>query len=176
MSKFLLTLMSILVLAFGTSFAQEDTTIETDVSDDGAEVVVAVEAAEGVDFDTGQFVGIAGPFPLSVLYGLENVQLFGTEPDLRFRLSGDLTVPNFNLGVDALFDIAQLEQNIQLYGGPGLELGAIFPLQPAFGLVGVLGGEYRFNRELGFFAELGTSLSVPIDLRPRGALGVNYHF
>lgn len=178
MYKLLFTLMSIFVLGLGSTFAQEDTTIETDVSEEGAEVVVSVEAAEGVDFDTNSYVGASVPLPLgfSTHYGLENVQLFGVEPDLRFRLSGDVAASSVNLGIDTLFDIAQLEENIQLYGGPGLELGTVFPLVPSFGLVGILGGEYRFNREIGFFAELGTNIRVPLDLRPRAALGVNYHF
>ncbi len=176
MNKLRVTLLSLLLLGMSATFAQEDTTVEAEASEEGVEVVVAVEAAEGVEFDTTQFVGASVPFPLSAHYGVENVQLFGTEPDLRFRLSGNFLAASLNLGVDALFDIAQLEDNIQLYGGPGLELGTVFPVVPSFGLVGILGGEYRFNREIGIFAELGTGVSVPFFFSPRASLGVNYHF
>jgi len=170
MRKLLVTLLSVFTLGLGLAFAQTD----VDTTEEG--VVVEIEAQEGVEFDTTQFVGIALPFPLSVHYGLEDVQLFGTEPDLRFRFSGNVLVPNVSLGIDTLFDIATLEENIQIYGGPGLELGTVFPVIPSFGLVGLLGGEYRFNRELGFFLDVGTGISFPFNFLPRFAFGANYHF
>ena len=170
MQKLFAVLLSVLVLGLGVSFAQTD----ADVSEEGVSVEIAPE--EGVEFDTTQFVGGSLPFPLGVHYGLENVQLFGANPDLRFRFSGNILSADLSLGVDAMFDIAQLEDNIQLYGGPGLELGAVIPFVPSFGLLGFVGGEYRFNEQFGFFAELGTGISVPLRPNVRGSLGVNYHF
>lgn len=166
----IVVLLSVFVLGLGAGFAQTD----ADVSEEGVSVQIAPE--EGVDFDTTQFVGLSLPFPLSVHYGLEDVELFGTSPDLRFRFSGNLAAADIKFGVDAMFDIAQLEENIQLYGGPALELGTLIPIEPSFGLVGFLGAEYRFNREIGFFAEVGTALNIPFNLVPRFALGANYHF
>ncbi len=170
MHKLLVAVLSVFVLGLGMSFAQTD----ADVTEEG--VTIEIEAQEGVEFDTTQFAGVSLPFPTSVHYGLEDVDLFGTTPDLRFRFSGNLFGTNIAFGTDVLFDIAQLEENIRLYGGPGLELGTVFPVVPSFGLVGIVGGEYRFNRELGFYAELGTGISFPLALAPRGSLGVNYHF
>lgn len=170
MHKLLVAVLSVFVLGLGVSFAQTD----ADVTEEG--VTVEIEAQEGVEFDTTQFAGASLPFPLGVHYGLEDVDLFGTNPDLRFRFSGNVLTAGVSLGADALFDIAQLEDNIQLYGGPGLDLGTVFPLLPSIGVSGILGGEYRFNRELGFFAELGTGISFPFVFAPRGALGINYHF
>lgn len=170
MHKLLVAVLSVFVLGLGVSFAQTD----ADVSEEGVSIEIAPE--EGVDFDTTQFVGASLPVPLGIHYGLENVELFGTNPDLRFRLSGNfLLATNIGLGIDAMFDIIQLEDNIQLYGGPGLELGTNL-LSPTFGLLGFVGGEYRFNQELGFFAELGTGISFPPRPDFRGSLGVNYHF
>lgn len=170
MRKLLVASFSVLLLGLGVGFAQTD----ADVSEEGVTIEIAPE--EGVEFDTTQFVGLSGIYPLGVHYGLENVELFGTEPDLRFRFSGNVFTSSLNLGVDALFDIAQLEDKIQLYGGPSLEIGAVLPLQPSFGLAGFVGAEYRFNREIGFFAELGSGITFPLRLAPRGALGFNYHF
>lgn len=172
MKKLFAVLLSVLVLGLGVSFAQTD----ADVSEEGVSVEIAPE--EGVDFDTTQFVGASFPFPIGFHYGLENVELFGASPDLRFRFSGNILTANIGLNVDALFDITQLEDNIQLYGGPGLTLGTVIPLSPSFALSGFVGGEYRFNSEFGFFAELGTGISVSNLVRPdiRGSLGVNYHF
>ncbi len=170
MKKLFAVLLSVLVMGLGLSFAQTD----ADVSEEGVSVEIAPE--EGVDFDTTQFAGASLGFPGGLHYGLESVELFGLNPDLRFRLSGNVLVPNVNLGVDAMFDIAQLDDNIQLYGGPSLELGTVFPVVPSFGLVGFLGGEYRFNREIGFFAEAGTAISFPLNFLPRIGFGINYHF
>jgi len=170
MRKLLVASFGVLLLGLGTGLAQTD----ADVTEEG--VTVEIEAQEGVEFDTTQFAGVSLPFPASIHYGLENVDLFGTNPNLRFRFSGNLLGTNIAFGTDVLFDIAQLEENIQLYGGPGLELGTVFPVVPSFGLIGLVGGEYRFNRELGFYAELGTGISFPLFLAPRGSLGVNYHF
>lgn len=170
MQKLFAVLLSVLVLGLGMGFAQTD----ADVSEEGVTIEIAPE--EGVDFDTSQFVGASLPFPIGVHYGLEDVDLFGTNPDLRFRFSGNILTAGLSLGVDTLFDIAQLEDKIQLYGGPGLDLGTVLPLLPSIGVSGILGGEYRFNRELGFYAELGTGISFPFVFAPRGALGVNYHF
>ncbi len=170
MHKLFTVLLSVLVLGLDTGFAQTD----ADVSGEGVTIEIAPEA--GVEFDTTQFVGGSLPFPLSIHYGLEDVDLFGTNPDLRFRFSGNLSAADIKFGVDAMFDIAQLEDKIQLYGGPALELGTLIPIEPSFGLVGFLGAEYRFNREIGFFAEVGTAINIPIDLVPRFALGANYHF
>lgn len=170
MHKLLAAVLSVFALGLGVSFAQTD----ADVTEEG--VTVEIEAQEGVEFDTTQFAGASLPFPLGLHYGLEDVDLFGVNPDLRFRFSGNILTAGVSLGTDALFDIAQLEDNIQLYGGPGLDLGTVFPLLPSIGVSGILGGEYRFNRELGFYAELGTGISFPFVFAPRGALGVNYHF
>lgn len=170
MRKLLVASFSVLLLGLGVSFAQTD----ADVSEEGVTIEIAPE--EGVEFDTTQFVGLAIPFPASIYYGLEDVDLFGTSPDLRFRFSGNLLGTNIAFGTDVLFDIVQLEENIQLYGGPSLELGTVFPVAPSFGLAGLLGGEYRFNRELGLFAEVGTGISFPFNINPRFSLGVNYHF
>jgi hypothetical protein len=175
MQKRIVALLSLLAL-LGVAFAQEDTTVEAEVTEEGAEVVVAVEAAPGVEFDTTQFVGAALPFPASLHYGLKDVQLFGAQPDLRFRFSGNIITRRLGVGVDALFDIATLEENIQLYGGPSLDLGTVIPVQPSFAFSGFLGGEYRFNREIGIFAEIGTGIQFPFEFDPRGALGFNYHF
>ncbi len=170
MKKLFAVLLSVLVLGLGVSFAQTD----ADVSEEGVSVEIAPE--DGVDFDTTQFVGASLPFPAGVHYGFEEVPLLGLNPDLRFRFSGNLINRSLGVGVDALFDIAQLEDNIQLYGGPGLDLGTVFPLSPNIALSGFVGGEYRFNSEFGFFAELGSGISFPLDLAARGSLGFNYHF
>lgn len=170
MRKLLVASFGVVLLGLGMGFAQTD----ADVTEEG--VTVEIEAQEGVEFDTNNFVGIMGPVPFGLLYGIENVQLFGAEPDLRFRTSGNFVTGRLTLGVDALFDITQLEENIQLYGGPSLDLGTVIPLVPSFGLSGFVGGEYRFNRELGFFAEIGSGISFPIGFDVRGAAGINYHF
>ena len=170
MQKLFAVLFSALILGLGVGFAQTD----ADVSEEGVSIEIAPE--EGVEFDTTQFVGASLPFPIGIHYGLEDVELFGANPDLRFRFSGNILTANIGLGVDAMFDIAQLEDKIQLYGGPGLELGTVIPLVPSFGLLGFVGGEYRFNEEFGFFAELGSGISVPLRPVIRGSLGVNYHF
>ncbi len=170
MKKLFAVLLSVLVLGLGVSFAQTD----ADVSEEGVSVEISPE--EGVDFDTSQFVGASLPFPIGVHYGFEEVPLLGLNPDLRFRFSGNFTNRSLGLGVDAMFDIAQLEDNIQLYGGPGLDLGTVLPLSPNIALSGFVGGEYRFNQEFGFFAELGSGISFPPDLLVRGSLGFNYHF
>lgn len=170
MHKLFAVLLSVLVLGLGVGFAQTD----ADVSGEGVTIEIAPQA--GVEFDTTQFVGGSLPFPIGVHYGLEDVDLFGVNPDLRFRFSGNVLTGNIGLGLDAMFDIAQLEDKIQLYGGPALDLGTLIPLQPSFALSGFVGGEYRFNQEFGFFAELGTGISFPIDIALRGSLGINYHF
>ncbi len=170
MQKLFAVLLSVLVLGLGAGFAQTN----ADVSGEGVTIEIAPEA--GVEFDTTQFVGLSAPNPFSAHYGLEDVDLFGTNPDLRFRFSGNPFAQDLKFGVDVMFDIAQLEDKIQLYGGPALELGTLLPLQPSFGLVGFIGAEYRFNREFGFFAEIGTSVNIPIKVVPRFALGANYHF
>ncbi len=170
MKKLFAVLLSVLVLGLGVSFAQTD----ADVSEEGVSVEIAPE--DGVDFDTTQFVGASFPVPISVHYGFEDISLLGTTPDARFRFSGNLLTGNVGLGADLMFNIAQLEDNIQLYGGPGFELGTLIPVDPSFGLLGFVGGEYRYNRELGFFAELGSAINIPGKLNIRGSLGVNYHF
>ena len=169
MRKLLVAVVGALLLT-GVAFAQ------TDADTSGDTVSVTIAPQEGTDFDTTQNVGASIPFPLSVHYTIENAQLFGATPDLRFGLSGNFLSTSLSLDVDALFTITQLDQNIVLYGGPGLQLGTVFPVSPSFGLTGFLGGEYRFNREIGFYAELGTSVSVPFTFQPRGVLGFNYHF
>ena len=169
MRKLLVAVAGALLLT-GVAFAQ------TNVDTSGDTVGVTVAPQAGVDFDTTQNVGASIPFPLSVHYTIENAQLFGATPDLRIRASGNFLATSLNLGVDALFTISQLDQNIVLYGGPGLELGTVFPVKPSFGLVGFLGGEYRFNREIGFFAELGSKVTIPLNFEPRGVIGFNYHF
>ncbi len=158
------------LLLMGIAFAQTN----ANVGKNGVSVQIAPE--KGVSFDTTQFVGLSAPAPFSVLYGLENVDLFGVNPDLRFRFSGNPFAADLKFGVDAMFDIAQIEDNIQLYAGPSLELGTVLPLNPSFGLVGFAGAEYRFNREIGFFAEVGTAVNIPLKVVPRFALGANYHF
>ena len=171
MRKLLVAVVGTLLLT-GVAFAQTD----ADASGDTVSVTVAPQ--EGTDFDTTQNVGASIPFPLGVHYTIENAQLFGATPDLRISLSGNFLNTSLNLGVDALFTITQLDQNIVLYGGPGLQLGTVFPVNPNIGLVGLLGGEYRFNREIGFFAELGSSINISsiFSFQPRGQLGFNYHF
>lgn len=177
MKKLLITAMSVFVIGMGAGFAQTEVEVEApEVDVEGGGLSVEIAPEEGVEFDTTQFVGISLPFPASIHYGLEDVQLFGASPDLRFRFSGNLLGTNIAFGTDVLFDIAQLDQNIQLYGGPSLELGTIFPVLPSFTFAGLVGGEYRFNRELGLYAELGTGISFPFIIAPRGSLGVNYHF
>lgn len=170
MQKLFAVLFSVLVLGLGVGFAQTD----ADVSEEGVSIEIAPE--EGVEFDTTQFIGASFPFPTSLHYALEEVQLFGANPDLRFRFSGNILTSGLGLGVDALFDITQLEDNIQLYGGPAFDIGTVIPVAPSFGLAGFVGGEYRFNSEIGFFAELGTGVNIPFVFAPRGVLGVNYHF
>ena len=99
-------------------------------------------------------------------------------PNLRFRLGSDLIFSrNVSFAADALFDITQIEDVIQLYGGPSLELGTTLAFDtPRISLAVFAGGEYRFNRELGFYVELGSGLAIPINFVPRVSLGVNYHF
>lgn len=176
MKKLLITAMSVFVIGMGVGFAQTEVEVEApevDVEGGGLSVEIAPEA--GVDFDTGNYIGASLPFPISLHYAIENAQLLGATPDLRFRFSGNILTAGVGLGIDALFDIAQLEENIQLYGGPAFDLGTVF-VSPSFGLGGLVGGEYRFNREIGFFAELGTSINIPFLFTPRGLVGVNYHF
>ena len=169
MRKLLVAIVGALLLT-GVAFAQ------TDADTSGDTVSVTIAPQDGTDFDTTQNVGASIPFPLGIHYTIENAQLFGATPDLRFGLTGNFLATTLSLDVDALFTITQLDQNIVLYGGPGLQLGTVFPVSPSFGLTGFLGGEYRFNREIGFYAELGTSVSVPFTFQPRGVLGFNYHF
>ncbi len=170
MKKLLAAAASVFLLTAGAAFAQTD----ADVSEEG--VTIEIERDSGLDYDTSQFVGIAVPFPASIFYGAENVDLFGVSPDLRFRFSGNFLGTNIGVGADVLFDITQIEDVIQLYAGPSLELGTVFPIQPSFGVAAILGGEYRFNREFGFFGEVGTGVSFPLSFNPRFSLGVNYHF
>lgn len=174
MHKLLIAVLSVFALGLGMSFAQTD----ADVTEEG--VTVEIEAQEGVDFDTSSYVGASFGYPLAFYYGLEDG--FREGADLRFRASTFFV--DFSIGADVLFDISQLEDNIQLYGGGGINLSSLFLGGGSFGvgLTGVLGGEYRFNRELGIFAELGGGVNIypggvlPIVPIPRGALGVNYHF
>ncbi len=163
----LLATMAGMILLTGVAFAQTDVDLN-----------VNIEPQAGVEFDTTQFVGASLPLPLGLHYGLENVDLFGTNPDLRFRLSGDVIYTgNISLSADAMFDITQIENAIQIYGGPSLGLGTTFAFEsPTISLAAFAGGEYRFNRELGFYVELGSGLTVPLKFEPRVSLGINYHF
>lgn len=172
MKKLFAVLFSVLILGLGVGFAQTD----ADVSEEG--VSVEIERQPGLDYDTSQFVGASLPLPVGLHYGLEDVALFGTTPDMRFRAVGNfIFTGNVALGVDAMFDITQIEDVIQLYGGPSLELGTTLALaSPSIGLAAFAGGEYRFNRELGFYLELGSGINIPIAFLPRVSLGVNYHF
>lgn len=155
------------VLLTGVAFAQTDVDVDVDV-----------EPQAGLDFDTTQYVGASLPLPLGIHYGLENVDLFGTNPDLRFSLSGDvITTGNISLNAATLFDITQIEDAIQIYGGPSLGLGTTFAFEtPTISLAALVGGEYRFNQELGFYVELGSGVTIPLKFLPRVSLGVNYHF
>lgn len=173
MQKLLAVAASVFLLTASAAFAQTD----ADVSEEG--VTIEIERDSGLDYDTSQFVGASLPLPLGIHYGLEDVDLFGVSPDLRFRASGNFFFAgNIAFGVDAMFDITQIEDIIQIYGGPSLELGTVFPLNPSIGLAVFAGGEYRFNRELGFFLELGSGINFSnlISFLPRVSLGVNYHF
>lgn len=172
MRKLLLAAAGVLVLATGAAFAQTD----ADVTDDG--VTVSIERDSGLNYDTSQFVGASLPLPLGIHYGIEDVDLLGAASDLRFRLSGNfLFTGNVTLGADAMFDITQIEDIIQIYGGPSLELGTTLSFaSPSIGLGAFVGGEYRFNRELGFYVELGSGIAIPIVFVPRVSVGVNYHF
>ena len=164
MRKLLVAVVGTLLLT-GVAFAQTD-------------VNVSVEPQPGLGYDTTQFVGASLPLPLGIHYGLENVDLFGTSPDLRFRLSGDVfSTGNISLSTDAMFNITQIEDAIQIYGGPSLGLGTTFAFEsPTISLAAFAGGEYRFNRELGFYVELGSGVTIPLKFLPRVSLGVNYHF
>lgn len=172
MKKLLAAAASVFLLTAGAAFAQTD----ADVTDDG--VTVSIERDSGLNYDTSQFVGASLPLPLGIHYGIEDVDLLGAASDLRFRLSGNLLFAgNISLGADAMFDITQIEDIIQIYGGPSLELGTTIAFtSPTIGLGAFVGGEYRFNRELGFYVELGTGLAIPIEFVPRVSVGVNYHF
>lgn len=172
MKKLLAAAASVFLLTAGAAFAQTD----ADVSEEG--VTIEIERDSGLNYDTTQFVGASLPLPLGIHYGLENVDLFGAASDLRFRLSGNfLFTGNVTLGADAMFDITQIEDIIQLYGGPSLELGTTLSFaSPSIGLGAFVGGEYRFNQELGFYVELGSGLAIPIVFVPRVSLGINYHF
>ena len=172
MKKLLAAAASVFLLTTGAAFAQTD----ADVSEEGVTIEIARDS--GLNYDTSQFVGASLPLPLGLHYGLEDIALFGTTPDLRFRLSGNfLFAGNITLGADAMFDITQIEDIIQIYGGPSLELGTTLAFaSPSIGLGAFVGGEYRFNQELGFYVELGTGVAIPIVFVPRVSLGVNYHF
>lgn len=172
MQKLFTVLLSVLVLGLGVGLAQTD----ADVSEEG--VTIEIEREAGLDYDTSQFVGASLPLPLGLHYGIEDINLFGVNPDLRFRAVANLILTgNVALGVDAMFDITQIEDVIQLYGGPSLELGTTLSLSsPSIGLAAFAGAEYRFNRELGFYLELGSGINIPIAFLPRVSLGVNYHF
>ena len=166
MRKVLIAVVGALLLT-GVTFAQTDVDVDVDV-----------EPQPGLEFDTTQFVGASLPLPLGIHYGLEDVELFGTNPDLRFRASGNfLFTGNLALGADVMFDIVQIEDAIQIYGGPSLELGTTLAFNsPSIGLAAFAGGEYRFNRELGFYVELGSGITIPFAFLPRVSVGVNYHF
>ena len=174
MKKLLAAAASVFLLTAGAAFAQTD----ADVTDDG--VTVSIERDSGLNYDTSQFVGASLPVPLGIHYGLEDVDLFGLNPDLRFRAETDfIFTRNLSLGVDAMFDITQIEDVIQIYGGPSLNLGTTLSFaSPSLGLAVFAGGEYRFNQELGFFLELGSGINFAniVAFQPRVSLGVNYHF
>lgn len=202
MSKLLATLLSASFLIGGIAFAQveveppsvevEPPSIEVDAPEvevdlpeveqaPGVEVtdsavVVEIPLEEGVDFGTTQYAGASIGLPGGIHYGLRDVDLFGLQPDLRFRLSGNLIGLSVVLGADALFDIAQVEENIQLYGGGGAELGTSLLLIPTIGIHGLVGAEYRINQDFGLFGEAGSGLEFPFIFTPRFTGGVNYHF
>lgn len=176
MKKLLITVMSVFVIGLGVGFAQTDVEVEApEVEVEPGSLSVEIAPEEGVDFGTSQYIGASLPLPLSVYYGIEDVGFLGGEgSDLRFHTG--LYLLSFNLGVDALFDITQLGENIQLYGGGGLEIGTAILVPVTVSANGIFGGEYRFNQEIGIFGELGAGINYPFLVTPRITGGVNYHF
>ncbi len=176
MKKLFAVLLSVLVLGLGVSFAQTDVEVETpDVEVEPGSVSVDIAPEGGVDFDTSQYLGVSLPLPFSIYYGLEDVALLGGEgSDIRFHTG--LYLLSFNLGADVLFDITQIGENIQLYGGGGLEVGTAVLVPVTVSANGIFGGEYRYNQEFGIFGELGAGINFPFVVAPRLTGGVNYHF
>jgi len=176
MRKLLVASFSVLLLGLGAGFAQTDVEVETpEVEVEPGSVSVEIAPEEGVDFGTSQYIGLSLPLPFSVYYGLEDVAFLGGEgSDLRFHTG--LYLLSFNLGADVLFDITQIGENIQLYGGGGLEVGTAVFVPITVSANGIFGGEYRFNSEIGIFGELGAGINFPFLVTPRITAGVNYHF
>ena len=162
MKKLFAVLLSVLVLGLGVSFAQTD----ADVSEEGVSVEIAPE--EGVDFRH---------HPVHRCFAS-----LSHRPSLRSRRCRSLrcAIPTcvsasrvtslprvYRLGCRRLC-LTSLNWKTTSSSTVVRALALAAPLSrlsPSFALSGFVGGEYRFNRELGFFAELGTGISV-IPFRP----------
>lgn len=167
----LLVAASVLLLTAGMALAQEEDT-EVNLDDEPSDIVI--EANPDVDYETDNYVGVTLGYPFAFNYGFE--ELLGDGTDLRLQATSYFY--NFTIGADVLFDLAQLEDVIQIYGGGGVAVGSTFVGGFNATVSGLVGGEYRFNEQLGVFLEAGAGFSVipaPV-FSPRGGIGVNYHF
>lgn len=177
MRKFLLVILATLTLGLSSAFAQDDMAT------------------------SGQYAGAILGYPISGVYGLEDV--LGEGIDLRFNASlNPFFGLGINVGADALIDISSLEltnaNDILIYGGGGvnagfLSVGNAIASVSAFslGLSGVIGGEYMFDDAFGLFLETGAGAAFNIGSAStlagaptiagfsptfRGGLGVKFRF
>ena len=188
MHKFLVVLLSIMVLSLGAAFAQQDEDI--DASD------LAISAQAG-PFGTTQYAG--GSLGLPLLQGYYGLQDAFLGSDLRFRV-GLTPVGGFGFtaGADLLYDFTTFgdDNEFTLYGGGGPSLryigGSIANTGYNFfaiDLTGVGGVNYRLDPDISLFGEAGLGLGFGFNegaiagqtygglfLPIRVALGANYHF
>jgi hypothetical protein len=202
MHRLSVVILTILALSLGAAMAQQITTppdptdeeVEVDVF--APQVVITPPRTNWAGASLGINPLISGYFGIPGLIG---------DIDVRFRAGLNfLGGFGFNAGADALFNITTLDEiNVYAGGGPSLSYSTWSWGVPGFavvdvtsfgiGLSGLAGAEYRLDRNLGLFGELGLGLqyvsvsgafdpAVPapvisgIGADIRVAAGVNFHF
>ncbi|MEM7734378.1 MAG: hypothetical protein AAF267_01190 [Deinococcota bacterium] len=118
-------------------------------------IVLCLTAVQQGYADT--YAGLSFGLPtLSAYLGFQDDVAGG---DLRVRVGADLYDDfELDIGVDLLFDIAQLAPNIDVYVGVGPEISFFEEENISFfglGAMGTVGLEYAFSEQLAVFAEAG---------------------
>ena len=171
MRKLIVLLMSVLVLSFGSAFAQQDPIIVT--QEPGVVTGPVGEEPYWATFAIG--------YPLGVSFGFGVNDMISEDIDVRFMagVSG-----GFGIAADAIFDLpVDLDGPLVVYagGGPALTVGDPF----LFGLRLFAGLEYRLVDlnfpQGGIYVEVGPQLNlirgegVPVGTL-NARVGFNYYF